>query len=78
MTGIALYTWLVDDTVCFDNIRITNLCDAEENMIYYVKDEDDLSEYIYVDGAPISVGGNAINSLLQRVAALENKESEVM
>lgn len=78
VTGIVLYTWLADDTVCFDNIKITNLCDAEENMIYYVKNGNDLSEYIYVDGAPISVGGNAIGSLLQRVAALENKESEVM
>ena len=75
VTGIALYTWLADDAVCFDNIKITNLCDAEENVIYYVKNGDDLSEYIYVDGAPISVGGNAIGSLIQRVTALENKEA---
>lgn len=80
ITGIALYTWLADDTVCFDNIKILTASenDIDERTIYIVKKEDVCCFYIYMDGSPVLIGRSdlsvILDDLISRVGALENKE----
>lgn len=80
ITGIALYTWLADDTVCFDNIKILTAgeIDIDERAIYIVKKEDVCCFYIYMDGSPVLIGRSdlsvILNDLISRVGALESKE----
>ena len=79
ITGIALYTWLVNDTVCFDNIEITSNLDEgiDERTLYIIAENGAFAEYIYIDGKPVLLGRSdvisTLNNLLERVEALENK-----
>lgn len=80
VTGIALYTWLADDTVCFDNIEIAAEIDedADERTMYIIPEGDVFAGYLYIDGKPVCIGRSdvieMINDLLERVTALENRE----
>lgn len=79
ITGIALYTWLAADTVCFDNIEITSTLDEgiDERTLYITAENGAFSEYIYIDGKPVLLGRSdfvsTLNNLLERVETLENK-----
>lgn len=77
VTGMALYTWLADDTVCFDNIKVTVLDGADDRTVYIVKNDNVCSEYIYIDGSPVRIGGSdtieIINELIERISALESE-----
>lgn len=78
ITGIALYTWLADDTVCFDNIIVrTGGNDIDEHTIYIVNDGKVYCEYIYNDNIPILLGKSDIESVLSNIIArIENLENK--
>lgn len=79
ITGIALYTWLASDTVCFDNIEITTTLNEgiDERTLYIIAENSAFAEYIYINGKPVCLGQSDIisivNNLLERVEMLENK-----
>lgn len=80
VTGIALYTWLADDAVCFDNIKIhgfSEINEIDDRTIYLVKKDNVYLEYIYIDGIPVQIGGNevmeTINNLMERISELERE-----
>lgn len=80
ITGIALYTWLADDTACFDNISIIVRDGADEiddRTIYIIKEDEKYKEYIYINGNPVLLGSsdmlNLIKDLTNRIEALEHR-----
>lgn len=79
ITGISLYTWLAEDTVCFDNMEITSSLDEgiDEHTVYIIAENNAFTEYIYIDGKPICIGRSdvvkTLNDLIERIEALENK-----
>lgn len=62
VTGIALYTWLADDTILFDNIKIVSRINVSENTLYIIKNESGIYQtYKYIDGEPVLLAGEDLS-----------------
>lgn len=62
ITGIEVYSYVNSVEMGINNIEITshdNIID--EQTIYFVKDGDDYSEYIYIDDSPHKIGSSLAN-----------------
>ncbi len=62
ITGIAVYTWLAEE-IDFEDIVVTAKPGAVENVRYVVKNGDTVSEYAYIGGVPICIGGSDITAV---------------
>lgn len=61
--------WLVNDTVCLDNIEITSKVgeDLDDRTIYIVLENGAFIEYIYIDGKPVLIGRSDIVELMSEM-----------
>lgn len=58
VTGIELYSW-TQSVIDVDNVRITASSNINENNLYLVGSGNTYNLYIYHNGTPILIGGNA-------------------
>ena len=79
VTGLEIYSYVNSVEMGIDNISITSKSGNEsddERTVYIVAEDEDIAEYIYIDGKPICIGRsdifNTIKDLLERVEKLEN------
>lgn len=78
LTGIEIYSYVNNAEMRLDNISIVpkNTVEIDERTIYIVPDNGVLSEYMYIDGAPVLMNRSdlfsTLTNLIERVEALEN------
>lgn len=78
LTGIEVYSYVNNAEMRLDNISIVphNTVEIDERTIYIVPDGGVLSEYMYIDGAPVLMNRSdlfsTLTNLIERVEALEN------
>ena len=62
ITGIALYTWLANDTILFDNIKIVSRVNVAENTLYILEDSNGTYQtYKYINGEPVLLAGEDLS-----------------
>lgn len=61
ITGIAVYTWLADDTVLFDNIKIVSRINVAQNTRYIIYQNGRYQTYKYIDGEPVLLAGDDLS-----------------
>lgn len=77
ITGLEAYSYVNGAELCVDNIQITAKFgeECDERTMYIIAEDGAFAEYIYIDGKPVCIGRSdiceTVNSLLERVAALE-------
>lgn len=78
ITGMEIYSYVNNAILKLDNISIVpkNTVEIDERTIYIVPDNGALSEYMYIDGAPVLMNRSdlfsTLTNLIERVEALEN------
>ena len=62
ITGIALYTWLANDTILFDNIKIVSRVNVAESALYILEDGNGTYQtYKYINGEPVLLAGEDLS-----------------
>jgi len=61
ITGFEAYVWSTTTDLFIDNIEITSLFDAKENVRYLILGDDgNYTEYEYINGEPVAFSGGKI------------------
>lgn len=77
ITGLETYSYVNGAELCVCNIQITAKFgeECDERTMYIIAENSVVAAYIYIDGKPVCIGRSdiyeTVNSLLERVAALE-------
>lgn len=62
VTGIAIYTWLADDTILFDNIKIVSRVNVAESALYILEyGNGTYQTYKYINGEPVLLAGEDLS-----------------
>ena len=62
ITGIALYTWLANDTILFDNIKIVSRVNVVESALYILEyGNGTYQTYKYIYGEPVLLAGEDLS-----------------